>query len=916
MSQLRASMMLLTALSVAHAQAWETSLSECDSPGHARVLHEPRPGTPRDARAIWLDASRLHWPEAPADGRYRLHHSASGQITISDHGVLDGADASLDLERVSQPAPAKPGDRFAHVRAGTSLVLRRADRARAGTLLRGQLILAREDATGRVIEATHTQSAGALDDLYAAAAQKESLGTHIQRGRTALRLWAPTARNVSVCVHEGASDHARMLLPMQREGHSGIWHLRPRDDLAGRYITYLVDVHVPGSGLVRNRVTDPYATSLSADSLRTWIGDLDSPQLKPDGWDRATRPPGLAAPTDMAIYELHVRDFSIGDASVPAAHRGKYLAFTDDQSDGMRHLRALREAGITDIHLLPVFDFATVPETGCVTPVLAGAADDETTQAAIEAVKQRDCFNWGYDPLHYSAPEGSYATDARDGAIRIREFRRMVLALHAVGLRVGMDVVYNHTSASGQDPRSVLDRIVPGYYHRLDANGVVEQSTCCANTATEHRMMERLMIDSVVRWVRDYRIDSLRFDLMGHQPRAAMLRLQAAVDAAAGRHVELLGEGWNFGEVADGARFVQASQLALGGSGIATFSDRARDAVRGGSAGDDGVDQVRNQGWLNGMHHAPNTLSEGLHSRAELMRSADLVRVGLAGSLRDYPMLTWQDVRVPLAQIDYAGQPAGYVAEPGEVVNYVENHDNQTLFDSNAFKLAQDTSPEDRARVQVLGAAIVAFSQGIAYFHAGQELLRSKSMDRNSYDSGDWFNRLDWTLQDNGFAAGLPPAQDNRASWEWMRPRLADARIKPEPEQIAWTRSAFLDLLRLRASSTLFRLRTSAEVIARLRLPNTGSTQEPTVLAGHLDGRGLAGAEFAEILYFIHAGTRTQTLVLDAQIGKPWVLHPLHRTTGAADRRPADFAAFDAARGAFTLPPRTALVFVIEDRPE
>ena len=185
-------------------------------------------------------------------------------------------------------------------------------------------------------------------------------------------------------------------------------------------------------------------------------------------------------------------------------------------------------------------------------------------------------------PLH--APEGSYASDAGDGATRIREFRAMVQALHGVGLRVGMDVVYNHTTASGQSPRSVLDRIVPGYYQRLDAEGKVERSTCCDNTATEHMMMARLMRDSVALWARHYRIDSFRFDLMGHQPRAAMLDVQRAANAAAGRNVPLLGEGWNFGEVADGARFEQAAQSRLDGTAIATFSDRARDALRGGGA--------------------------------------------------------------------------------------------------------------------------------------------------------------------------------------------------------------------------------------------------------------------------------------------------------------------------------------------
>ena len=495
---------------------------------------------------------------------------------------------------------------------------------------------------------------------------------------------------------------------------------------------------------------------------------------------------------------------------MPAAHRGKYLAFADSDSKGMRHLRALAQAGLTDVHLLPVFDIASVPESGCVSPSPAGAPDGEEQQAAVEAVKAGDCFNWGYDPLHFTAPEGSYASDADDPRVRIVEFRAMVQALHRLGLRVGMDVVYNHTSASGQQPKSVLDRVVPGYYHRLNADGEVETSTCCDNTATEHRMMAKLMIDSAVVWARDHRIDSFRFDLMAHQPRAAMEQLQRRVNAATGRHIHLIGEGWNFGEVANGARFVQASQLSLNGSGIATFSDRARDAVRGGGAGDNGVDQVRRQGYINGQFYDPNALAQS--TEEDLKRSADLVRVGLAGSLRGFTMRTWRDEVLPLERIDYAGQPAGYVSQPGEVVNYVENHDNQTLFDNNALKLPPTTTGPERARVQMLAVAINLFSQGVAYFHAGVDTLRSKSLDRNSFDSGDWFNRLDWSSQTNFFGTGLPPKGDNESSWPQFAPLLADPTLRPAPRDIAWARDAFRDLLVVRASTPLFRLRDAAEV--------------------------------------------------------------------------------------------------------
>jgi pullulanase len=472
----------------------------------------------------------------------------------------------------------------------------------------------------------------------------------------------------------------------------------------------------------------------------------------------------------------------------------------------------------------------------------------------------------------------------------------MVQALHRMNLRVGMDMVFNHTTASGQHAKSVLDRIVPGYYQRLDDKGAVATSTCCDNTATEHRMMAKLMIDSAVVWARDYKIDSFRFDLMGHQPREAMERLQRAVNAATGRRIDVIGEGWNFGEVENGKRFVQAAQKSLNGSGIGTFSDRARDAARGSSWGSP-EDNVRNKGWLHG---------EGTAAQA------DLLRVGLAGALENFQMTDRSGVRVPLARIDYNGQPAGYASQPSEVVNYVENHDNQTLFDNNAIKLPRDTPREDRARVQHLGAALVAFSQGIAYFHAGQEILRSKSLDRNSYDSGDWFNRLDWTLQDNGFGAGLPPERDNKDHWTVMQPLLAaSAGIKPTRAEIAWTRDAFLDLLRIRASSSLFRLHSAEDVTRRLTFHNTGPSQVPSVLVAHLDGNGHAGANFKELVLLINAGTAAQMITVPELARKPYALHPVHRAVGAADARAAT-SSYAAASGAFSVPARTAVVFVAD----
>ncbi len=882
----------------------------CDSADFATLL-QPQAGSTAEPRAYWLDRRLLQWPNIAETGRFRLYYSAQAGLSANRGARVSGQDGMLALEVHRTPVPQALATRFKFVAAGVALQVKSGDLAKIPSLLTQQVLLVREDDAGKMLDAASLQTAGALDDLYSQAALVDDLGVKVAADATGFKVWAPTARAVSLCLYPTGRSKAIEQQPMRRDATTGLWSTQRPGDLSGSYYAYLVDVFVPGVGTVRNRVTDPYSVSLSVDSKRSYIADLGAGALKPDGWDATPFPNKVKTQTDMSIYELHVRDFSINDASVAAAHRGKYLAFTERDSRGMRHLRALSDAGLTDVHLLPVFDFATVPESGCVTPdVPDAAADSEAQQAAVMAVAARDCFNWGYDPYHFNAPEGSYASDADDGAKRILEFRRMVMALHRAGLRVGMDVVYNHTTTSGQQASSVLDRLVPGYYQRLDASGKVERSTCCDNTATEHTMMAKLMIDSAVLWAVQYKIDSFRFDLMGHQPRAAMETLRERVNAATGRNVNLIGEGWNFGEVADGARFVQASQLSLNGSGIGTFSDRARDALRGGGPSDSGEALLQRQGWLNGLVYDRNA-SAPERPRADLLKAADLVRVGLAGSIRDYPLTDHQDSPLTLDRIDYSGQPAGYASQPDEVVNYVENHDNQTLYDNNVYKLPRDTSTQDRARVQALGLAVNAFSQGVAYFHAGVDTLRSKSLDRNSFDSGDWFNRLDWTYTDNYFGTGLPPKTDNAANHAMMKPLLGDAALKPAPRDIAWTRDVFRDLLRIRASSTLFRLRSAEDIKQRLRFRNTGAGQNPVLIAGHLDGAGYPGAGFKEVLYLLNADAEAHTLELREEIGKPYVLHPVQRGPAAADRRVVE-ARYRPENGRFTVPARTSVVYVVE----
>ncbi|MEO5688516.1 MAG: alpha-1,6-glucosidase domain-containing protein [Burkholderiaceae bacterium] len=881
----------------------------CDAPQFATTLVPVVASAAAPARAVALSQTLFQWPALPSQGHFVLVSSMTGALVAKTGEPVSGADDTLALTISTEPVPSALAQRFKYVGAGAVLLAR--EPARVTRALRGQALVVREDDHGRVLDASALQIAGALDDAYAPAATLSDLGVTPTRDATRFAVWAPTAQAVNVCLHADAEGRAIAVAALARDDVTGAWRGKVAGARLGSYFTYLVDVFVPGTGLVRNRVTDPYSISLNADSRRSYIGALADAALMPRDWPSDAAPASVRRPVDMAIYELHLRDFSIGDASVPAAHRGKYLAFTDAASAGMRHLRALAQAGLTDVHLLPVFDLASVPERGCTTPRISGGPADETQQAAVVAGAATDCFNWGYDPLHYNAPEGSYATNADDGAVRVREFRAMVQGLHRAGLRVGMDVVYNHTSSSGQHAQSVLDRVVPGYYQRLDASGGVEHSTCCDNTATENLMMGKLLVDSVAQWAVAYHVDSFRFDLMGHQPRAVMETLQRRLQGATGREIPLVGEGWNFGEVADGARFVQASQLSLNGTGIGTFSDRARDAVRGGSATDSSHLRA-DQGWINGEFYDPNGISVGGKSatRENLLDAADLIRIGLAGSVRDMTLQTWRGPTLAFDKIAYGSQPAGYASQPGEAVNYVENHDNQTLFDNNLLKLPLATSGADRARVQILGAAVVAFSQGVAYFHAGVDLLRSKSFDKNSFDSGDWFNRLDWTATDNGFGAGLPPRQDNADLWAMERPLLADASLRPTPADIAWTRDAFRDLLRIRASTPLFHLASAAAVRERISFPASGPTQEPTIVAELIDGRGLAGAQFDAVLVVLNADKQPHALDLPALRGRHWQLHPVHLAARAADTRIAKEARVDDAAGRFTVPARSAIVFV------
>ena len=865
------------------------------------------------ANAYWLSATTLAWPGAAAAHTYKLFYAANGGLGAGATGAfaLNGADGSFNVTPAALPDAVR--QKFGYLAGATGLRLADADAARAVRMASAQFALAEYDGTGNLVQVTSLQNAGMLDDVFAARAQDAQLGvTFSLTGVPTFRVWAPTAKSVALNVYATASAGTATTVPMTLDAASGIWSYKAANNawMNKAYYTYTVQVlsRWANNALVTNTVTDPYSLSLNANSARSFVANLDNLALKPNGWDQQGVPK-LDAPTDIALYELHIRDFSAQDSTVPAAHRGKYMAFTDVNSNGMRHLQALQQAGMTHVHLLPSFDFASVNETGCTTPAIPNAGPDSTAQqAAVAAAQDGDCFNWGYDPVHYNAPEGSYASNADDGIARVREFRAMVQSLHASGLRVTMDVVFNHTSQSQQGTLSVLDRIVPAYYYRLGSDGHILNDSCCADTAQENAMMGKLVVDSVSMWATRYKVDSFRFDIMGFTPLALMKRLQTAVNAAAGRDIYLYGEAWNSGSIANDARFVQARQANMYGSGIGSFNDRMRDTIRGGGCCDNGQDLLRQQGFINGVWMDPNGSST--QTRDDALRLADLVRVALSGTLRDYRFTDRFGSERTNAQIDYFGQQAGFAANPSETINYVEAHDNQTLFDINAFRLPQTTSLADRVRVQNLGAAINMLAQGVPFFQAGQDILRSKSLDRDSYNAGDWFNRLDFSYASNNFGVGLPLAAANGDNWSLMAPVLANPLIKPDTRAILAARAAFEELLAIRKDSTLFRLRTGQDVIDRLKFYNVGPDQVPGLVVMSIAGdqpSAYPGAQYKSVVVLFNVDKVAKSIAIPALKGRALQLHRIQRN-GSDDVVKA--AGYDGASGTFSVPARTTAVFV------
>ncbi|HME11948.1 MAG TPA: pullulanase-type alpha-1,6-glucosidase [Candidatus Acidoferrum sp.] len=878
-------------------------------------------------QAYWLDRQRVAiQPQFAQSGdTYAISYSLTGGLSVTPTGVAGGTNIPLTVG-----GSLTADELLRYPQLSTYTVLQLPPNTLLTTLqtaLKGQLAFSAVGPSGSVQYATGLQIAGVLDDLFY---YPGKLGVVFHHGEDAawrdwtdddpfavkIKLWAPTAQAVSLQVFDHQTDTTpSTVVPMHE--HSGVWVAHGDQSWKNEYYLYSVKVWVPADGAVDTNVTsDPYSIDIALNGAKSRITDLDADETKPAGWDEDQSPP-LHSFGDLSLYELHIRDFSVNDFTVPVAHRGTYEAFADQNSDGMRHLRSLAASGLKAVHILPSFHFASVNEDKSAWIIPTGLAqyppDGQQQQAAVTASQSSPAYNWGYDPVHYLTPEGSYAINPDN---RVREYRVMVDGLHKAGLRVIQDVVFNHTNASGEAPNSNLDEVVPGYYHRLDASGNLENGSCCPDTASEHRMMEKLMIDTLVLNAREYKIDGFRFDIMSfhflYNMQDILNALQALTpekDGVDGSKIYVYGEGFNFGDTANNQIGPNASQINLYGYGIGTFNDRIRDGVRGGSPFTD----EREQGFATGLFTDSSSFTTGSLSssqqQAQLLLYSDWIDIGLTGNLRDFTFVDSTGATVTGAQVSYNGQPTGYTKSPIEAVNYASVHDNQDLFDAVQLKSSFTDSITTRARRQVLGMSLVTLGQGIPFFQAGDDLLRSKDMDQNSYNSGDWFNKIDWSGQTANWGIGLPVASQNQGQWPIMTPLLSNPSYTPLPVNIAYSEAAFQELLQIRYSSELFRMPTFADVQQNLSFLNTGQSQVPGLIVMKLDANGGDFGRYQHIVVVFNANNSQVSFQNSALVGLGLHLHPVQRHS--ADPIVSQ-SSFNTRTGTVVVPALTTAVFVTE----
>ena len=481
---------------------------------------------------------------------------------------------------------------------------------------------------------------------------------------------APEVKKVNVLISDADNNEAQLVKSMKRVG-AGKWQLTVKNDLKGKY--YLFGVY---NNAQPDLTPGVFAKAVGVNGQRGAIIDLKD--TDPEGWSEDKRPE-LRNPVDLIIYEMHHRDFSI-DYSSGIKNKGKFLALTEPKA--IEHLKRL---GVNAIHILPSFDYASVDESQ----------------------PDKPQYNWGYDPLNYNVPEGSYSTNAADPKARIKEFKQMVQALHKVGIRVILDVVYNHTfNIDGSN----FQKTYPGYYFRHRPDGTYSDGSGCGNeTASEKPLMREFMVESVKYWVNEYHIDGFRFDLMGVHDIETMNLIRAELNKI-DPSIYVYGEGWSAGSCAYPQEKLAMKANARQLNGIGAFSDEMRDALRGPFSDD------KKGGFLAGM---PNC--------------EESIKFGIAGAI-DHP-------QVDMTKVNYS--KAAWTNEPSQMIAYVSCHDDMCLTD-RLRATVPNISDEELIRLDLLAQTAVLTSQGVPFLLSGEEMLRDKKGEHNSFRSPDSINRFDW----------------------------------------------------------------------------------------------------------------------------------------------------------------------------
>lgn len=510
----------------------------------------------------------------------------------------------------------------------------------------------------------------------------DDLGVNWSETQTVFRVWSPAAQGMKLKLYKTSTGKDLVGEFDCRKTAGGVWLLVLEGNHKDQYYTFQAKFKGKWGG----EVPDPYARAVGVNGRRGQIINLR--ETDPPGWEN-DRSPEYGNPTDAVLYELHVRDFSVAPNS-GMINKGKFLAFTETgtrnshgQITGIDHIA---EMGVTHVHLLPSFDFCSIDES-----------KPEVPQ-----------FNWGYDPQNYNVPEGSYATDAENGKIRIEEFKKMVQSMHRKGLRVVMDVVYNHT---GWTDSSGFDQLVPGYYYRQwQKDGTYSNASACGNeTASDRAMVRKFMIESLQYWVKEYHVDGFRFDLMAIHDIETMNRISATLRAL-NPSILLYGEGWTAGDSPLPENFRAQKKHARELDRVAVFSDDIRDGIKGS------VFDEKSTGFASG--------NPGM---------AESVKFGIVAA-GDHP-------QIDFTKVNYSKEP--YTTNPGSVINYVSCHDNQTLYDK--LKASRpDANEETLLKMHKLANTIVLTSQGIPFLHAGVEMKRTKNGEHNSFNKPDSVNRINW----------------------------------------------------------------------------------------------------------------------------------------------------------------------------